>query len=78
MGTTLVATLWSGTTAAVADLGDSRAYLLRRGSGGTVRITEDHTYRHLLSDAARMPNLPERISRFLDGRADGRSADITT
>jgi PPM family protein phosphatase len=29
-----------------------------------------------VSDAACVPNLPERISRFLDGRVDGRSPDF--
>jgi protein phosphatase len=80
MGTTLVAMLWSGTYAALANVGDSRAYLLRRTEGEpnlTVQITEDHTYGHLLAEAATVPNLPDRLSRFLDGRADGRSADMT-
>jgi protein phosphatase len=50
------------------------------GSGyrGTSQLTEDHTYEHLLADAASVPNLPERLSRWLDGRADGRSPDLTT
>jgi protein phosphatase len=81
MGTTLVAMMWSGTTATLANVGDSRAYV-RRGSpsGGseTSQITEDHTFEHLLADAARVPNLPGRLSRFLDGRTDGRSPDLTT
>jgi len=81
MATTLVAMLWSGTTAVVANVGDSRAYLLRdAGSGNsrTTQITEDHTYGHLVADAADVPDLPERLSRFLDGRVDGRSPDLTT
>ncbi|NJC63428.1 serine/threonine-protein phosphatase [Planosporangium flavigriseum] len=76
MGTTLVALLWSGTAAILANVGDSRVYLLR--DGGTVQITEDHTYGHLVADAANVPNLPERLSRWLDGRADGRSPDLST
>lgn len=76
MGTTLVALLWSGSAAALANLGDSRAYLHR--GGRTIQITEDHTYGNLLAAADRVPTLPERLARFLDGRADGRSADITT
>jgi PPM family protein phosphatase len=78
MATTLVALMWAGTTAVLANLGDSRAYL-RRGTDGdhTIQITEDHTYSHLVADAADVPNLPERLSRFLDGRADGRSPDLT-
>lgn len=80
MGSTLVAMLWSGTAAALANVGDSRAYLLRSaspGRHGTLQITEDHTYEHLVADAARVPNLPDRLSRWLDGRADGRSPDLT-
>ncbi|WP_440100261.1 PP2C family protein-serine/threonine phosphatase [Streptosporangium sp. H16] len=81
MGTTLVAMLWSGTTAILANVGDSRAYLLRHAdSNGTseiVQITEDHTYGNLVADAGSVPNLAGRISRFLDGRADGRSPDLT-
>lgn len=80
MGTTMVALLRSGAAAVLANVGDSRAYLLRGGPGGqgrTVRITEDHTYRHLVSAAARVPNLPDKLARFLDGRPDGRSPDLT-
>ncbi len=79
MASTLVAMLCSGTTAALANVGDSRAYL-RRGSSssGTSRITEDHTFEQLVAHAAIVPNLPARLCRFLDGRLDGRSADITT
>jgi protein phosphatase len=75
MGSTLVAMLWSGTAAALGSVGDSRAYL-RRGNAVT-RLTEDHTYRHLVADAASVPDLPERLARWLDGRADGRSPDIS-
>lgn len=80
MGTTLVALLRSGPSAVLANVGDSRAYLLRGGPAGggrTVRITEDHTYRHLVAAAARIPNLPDKLARFLDGRPDGRSPDLT-
>jgi serine/threonine protein phosphatase PrpC len=73
MGTTLVAMLRSGTTAVVANVGDCRAYVLRSGTSRLVQITEDHTYGNLVADAGDVPNLPGRISRFLDGRADGRS-----
>jgi serine/threonine protein phosphatase PrpC len=84
MGTTLVAMLWSKTAAVLANVGDSRAYLLRNtgshgnGTSQIAQITEDHTYGNLVADAASVPNLSERISRFLDGRADGRSPDLTT
>ncbi|MEO3856855.1 protein phosphatase 2C domain-containing protein [Acrocarpospora sp. B8E8] len=80
MGTTLVTMLWSGTTAVLANVGDSRAYLLR-GAGSIaeiVQITEDHTFGNLVSDAGSVPNLSGRISRFLDGRVDGRSPDLIT
>jgi serine/threonine protein phosphatase PrpC len=84
MASTLVAMMWSGTVALIANVGDSRAYLLR-GPGThpdapseLVQITEDHTYEHLVADAASVPALPERLSRFLDGRLDGRSPDLAT
>ncbi|MFY1573323.1 PP2C family protein-serine/threonine phosphatase [Verrucosispora sp. WMMD703] len=80
MGTTLVAILRAGTTAALANLGDSRAYLLHRQGprrGQTTQITEDHVYKRLLADSATVPRLPDRLARFLDGRPDGRSPDIT-
>lgn len=81
MGSTLVAMLWSGTSAVLSNVGDSRAYLLREAGSrdnATSQITEDHTYGHLMADAADVPNLAERLSRWLDGRADGRSPDLTT
>ncbi|HKT00180.1 MAG TPA: protein phosphatase 2C domain-containing protein [Rugosimonospora sp.] len=80
MGTTLVAVLCSGTAAVLANVGDSRVYLLReRGahSAATVQITEDHTFLHLVADAANIPDLPGKLARFLDGRADGRSPDLS-
>jgi PPM family protein phosphatase len=83
MGTTLVALLWSEMTAVIANVGDSRVYLIRNGGvreaalPQLIQITEDHTYGNLVADAASVPNLPERISRFLDGRVDGRSPDLT-
>ncbi|TKK90362.1 serine/threonine-protein phosphatase [Herbidospora galbida] len=81
MGTTLVAMLLSGSTAALANIGDSRAYLLRDGDDAdgkpeAIPITEDHVYGNLVSDADDVPNLPPKMSRFLDGRADGRSPDL--
>lgn len=80
MGSTLVAMLRSGTAAVLANVGDSRAYLLRdtgAGDSEASQITEDHTYEHLIADAAGVPNLPDSLSRWLDGRADGRSPDLT-
>lgn len=76
MGTTLVAMLWSQATAVLANVGDSRAYQLR-GHSQLVQITEDHTYGNLVADAPSVPDLPARLARWLDGRADGRSPDLT-
>lgn len=82
MGSTLVALTWSGTVAALANAGDSRIYrrrdVGRRGSriSQMIQITEDHTYGNLVADAANVPDLPERIARYLDGRPEGRSPDI--
>lgn len=75
MATTMVALLHSGASAVLANVGDSRIYLCR--SGVTTQVSEDHTYAHLVGDAELVPNLPERLARFLDGRPDGRSADLT-
>jgi protein phosphatase len=73
MGTTLTAMLWSGNNVALANIGDSRAYLLRRG---TLRqITEDHVMGKLV--ACPMPTqISAILVRYLDGRAD-RSPDLT-
>jgi PPM family protein phosphatase len=80
MGTTLVALLWSETVAVLASVGDSRAYRVRGSQEGIAQltqITEDHNYGNLVADAPDIPNLPKRMSRFLDGRTDGRSPDLT-
>jgi serine/threonine protein phosphatase PrpC len=74
MGTTLVGLMWSRGHFAVANVGDSRAYLLR--GGRLKQITDDHVYARLVSNTSRVPHLNERISRFLDGRDDGRSPDL--
>jgi protein phosphatase len=71
MGTTLTAMLRSGDQAAIAHIGDSRAFLLR---GGHLRqITEDHTIAHLVADAT--DALAPVLTRYLDGRPD-RSSDL--
>ncbi|MGK5682460.1 PP2C family protein-serine/threonine phosphatase [Actinoplanes sp. URMC 104] len=75
MGTTLVAVMWSQGRYALANIGDSRAYLLR--AGRLRRLTDDHVYGRLLAAAGTVPLLPERLSRFLDGRLDGRSPDLS-
>lgn len=74
MGTTLVALMWSGSTGALANLGDSRAYRLR--AEVLERLTDDHVYGRLLANAGSVATLPERLSRYLDGRVEGRSADL--
>ncbi|MCL2726161.1 MAG: protein phosphatase 2C domain-containing protein [Polyangiaceae bacterium] len=58
MGATLTAVLLSGTMAYVAQIGDSRAYLLRSGQIG--QITRDQSYVQLLVDAGVMT--PEEAS----------------
>ena len=80
MGTTMVAVLRSGDTAVVANVGDSRAYLMRdfkSDHSRMVQVSEDHTYKHLVAAANEVPDLPEKLARFLDGRRDGRSPDLT-
>ncbi len=52
MGATLTAVLVTGTTAYVAQIGDSRAYLLRNGKIG--QITHDQSYVQMLVDAGVM------------------------
>src|SRR5205085_12623038 len=49
MGATMTAALLSGTTMYVAQVGDSRAYLLRDGSMG--QVTHDQSYVQMLVDA---------------------------
>ncbi len=70
MGTTLTAMLWSGDTAALAHIGDSRAFRLRDGQ--LRQLTEDHILGNLVSNAG--PLAPV-LSRYLDGRPD-RSPDL--
>ena len=70
MGTTLTAMLFSGDRAALAHIGDSRAFMLR--DGRLRQITEDHTIGNLLWDAG---SLAPVLARYLDGEPD-RSADI--
>ncbi len=75
MGTTLTAMLWSGATAAICHIGDSRAYLLR--DGDLYQITRDHTFVQALIDQGRIrpeeaAHHPQRslLLRALDGRTD--------
>ncbi len=62
MGATLTAVLAQGKTAFVAQIGDSRAYLLRDGKLG--RVTHDQSYVQMLVDAGVMtPEEAERSPR---------------
>ncbi|MFI6161245.1 MULTISPECIES: PP2C family protein-serine/threonine phosphatase [Micromonospora] len=73
MGTTLTATLFSGTKLGMVHIGDSRAYLLRNGE--FAQITKDDTYVQMLVDEGRISaeeasSHPQRslLTRALDGR----------
>ncbi|MBW8172987.1 protein phosphatase 2C domain-containing protein [Ornithinimicrobium sp. Arc0846-15] len=75
MGTTCIAMLRSGNKLAVANVGDSRAYL-RRGSRVT-QITRDHSFVQQLLDEGRISpeealHHPQRslVTRVLTGRAE--------
>ncbi len=75
MGTTVVGLLLSGTTAAVAHVGDSRAYRLR--GGRLEQITQDHTWVHeqvvagfLSREQARTHPLKNVVTRALGGESD--------
>src|SRR5688500_12315890 len=76
MGTTLTAVLFSGSKFGMVHIGDSRAYLLRKGE--FAQITKDDTYVQMLVDEGRVS--PEEASshpqRSLRTRAlDGRDID---
>lgn len=70
MGTTLTAMLVSGDRAALAHIGDSRAFRLR--DGRLRQITEDHTIGNLVWEAGVLAPV---LARYLDGEPD-RSADL--
>ena len=73
MGSTLTAMLWSGRHVAVANVGDSRAYLLRDQM--LRQITEDHVLANLV--ASPMPaQTAAYLVRYLDARP-GWSPDLT-
>lgn len=81
MGTTCIAMLRSGPKLAVANIGDSRAYL-RRGSRVT-QITKDHSFVQQLLDEGRISeeeaiHHPQRslVTRVLTGRPEDRP-DLT-
>jgi protein phosphatase len=73
MGTTLTAVLFSGSKFGMVHIGDSRAYLLRKGE--FAQITKDDTYVQMLVDEGRVSpeeasSHPQRslLTRALDGR----------
>jgi len=73
MGTTLTATLFSGSKIGMVHIGDSRAYMLRDGE--FAQITKDDTYVQMLVDEGRISaeeasSHPQRslLTRALDGR----------
>lgn len=75
MGTTLIAVVRSGTMLALANIGDSRAYLLR--DGVFTQITKDHSFVQSLLDEGRITadqavHHPQRslVTRVLTGRPD--------
>jgi protein phosphatase len=65
MGTTLTAVMLDGLRIAVAHVGDSRAYLMRR-DGRLERITEDHS---MVADLVRQGSLTEEESRVHPNRS---------
>src|SRR5699024_10589847 len=75
MGTTCIAMVRSGSKLAVANIGDSRAYLLR--SGRLTRITKDHSFVQQLLDEGRISeeealHHPQRslVTRVFTGRPE--------
>ncbi|GIF11571.1 PP2C family protein-serine/threonine phosphatase [Actinoplanes teichomyceticus] len=73
MGTTLTAVLFTGSKFGMVHIGDSRAYLLRKGE--FAQITKDDTYVQMLVDEGRVSpeeasSHPQRslLTRALDGR----------
>jgi protein phosphatase len=73
MGSTLTALLWSGGHVAVANIGDSRGYVLRDGI--LRRLTEDHVLSKLVASPM-PPETGDYLVRFLDARP-GWSPDLT-
>jgi serine/threonine protein phosphatase PrpC len=75
MGTTVVSLLLAGPTAAVAHVGDSRAYRLRNGR--LDQLTQDHTWVHeqvvaglLSQEQARSHPLKNVVTRALGGESE--------
>jgi serine/threonine protein phosphatase PrpC len=75
MGSTVVGLLLAGETAAVAHVGDSRAYRLRHGK--LEQLTQDHTWVHeqvvaglLSKEQARSHPLKNVVTRALGGESE--------
>jgi serine/threonine protein phosphatase PrpC len=81
-GTLLTAMLWRDTHAAIAHIGNTRAYMLRVDE--LTQLTRDHTYGQFLVEAGRIrpdemgsdPQYSSFVVRWLDGKS-GEGADIT-
>jgi protein phosphatase len=73
MGSTLTAVLWSVGHVAVANIGDSRAYLVRNRALRS--LTEDHVLSNLVASPM-PPAIGSYLVRFLDARP-GWSPDLT-
>ncbi|YCK35293.1 PP2C family protein-serine/threonine phosphatase [Actinomadura sp. ATCC 39365] len=79
MGADLVAMAWSGTTAALANTGDTQAYVARRTDSGALELiwtTESRAHGTAEADSA--PSSPEHISGLLDGRPRKHAPDLVT
>jgi serine/threonine protein phosphatase PrpC len=77
MGTTLTAARSLGRDLMITHVGDSRAYLLRRGS--LLRLTRDHTFAQLLVDAGQLAPGDVAGSSFrhvLTNALGGSNADV--
>ncbi|MER6946809.1 PP2C family serine/threonine-protein phosphatase [Nonomuraea sp. NPDC000554] len=77
MGADLVALLWSGTLGVFANIGDTQTYVVRQTDSGAAELiwtTEGHA--HGMAEAGSVPEPPERIPSFLDGRSEGHAPDL--
>lgn len=77
MGTTLTAARSLGRDLVITHVGDSRAYLLRRG--GLLRLTRDHTFAQLLVDSGQLA--PDDLAKssyrhVLTNALGGSHADV--
>jgi serine/threonine protein phosphatase PrpC len=76
MGTTAVAVLLRGTDAVTAEVGDSRAYVLR--AGALAQITKDQTYVQVLLDQGLLPpeSLKSSVAKNVVLQAVGRAPEL--